>query len=166
MKTIPLTQGKVALVDDEDYDALAAHRWYAKKSRGSRFYAVRNGPQGRGPRQTVLMHAAIAGTPTGMVTDHIDRDGLNNQRSNLRVCNIAENASNRGKNKNNSTGFKGVGRHPRHESNLWVAQIWKLNRRIHLGVFPTAEAAARAYDEAAPLHHGKFAVLNFPPEEE
>lgn len=95
MKTIPLTQGKVALVDDEDYEELSRFKWCATKNRRGKFYAVRGGPRAGGGSPTVQMHVVIAGTPAGMDTDHIDGDSLNNQRSNLRICTRAENLSNR-----------------------------------------------------------------------
>lgn len=164
MKTIPLTQGKVALVDDEDYEALAAHKWCAHKNRSGRFYATRSKPRGTGVRGVIRMHAVVARTPAGMDTDHVDGDSLNNRRENLRVCTRAENMANRGKNKNNTSGFKGVFRFAQNRKSPWVAQIQKGGQSTYLGYFPTAEAAARAYDEAARSLHGEFAVLNFPPE--
>lgn len=162
MKTIPLTKGKVALVDDADYGALSRFRWHTLQHGGGKFYAVRAGTTVGTKRRMITMHAHLAGTPAGMVTDHVNGDSLDNRRSNLRVCTQSENLANRGKSKNNTSGYKGVTRDWRSIKNPWVAQIWKLNRRIHLGVFPTAEAAARAYDEAALKLHGEFAFLNFP----
>lgn len=162
MKTIPLTQGKVALVDDEDYEALSRFKWCASRGRSGKFYATRHGSRRPGPRRSMRMHTVIACTPAGMYTDHIDGDGLNNQRSNLRICTNAENLANRGKQLSNSAGFKGVSRYLKDKNNPWQAQIQKGGRRTHLGFFSTAEAAARAYDEAALKLHGEFAFLNFP----
>ena len=155
MKRIPLTQGKFAIVDDEDFEYLSQFKWCASKN-GNRYYAKRSIWE-NGRRFLLPMQNAIMGVPHGVIVDHIDQNGLNNTRHNLRVCTRAENNYNKGKQKNNTSGFKGVSRDRR----KWCAVIWMNRTRKHLGFFSTPEEAARAYDAAARELHGDFACTNF-----
>jgi hypothetical protein len=160
MRTIPLTQGKVTLVDDEDYEMLSQWKWCAQRNRTD-FYAVRQipNPDPNGRRQiTLYMHAFLCPAPEGMDTDHINRHGLDNQKANLRPATKPQNSHNRGSQSNNSSGYKGVD--CRRGVGQWRARIMVDSKRITLGVFDTAEDAARAYNEAARLHHGEFAFQN------
>ncbi len=156
MKTIPLTQGKVALVDDADYEWLSQWRWCAhKNSRSNVFYAVRG--------KRVIMHKEIMGpSPApGLVVDHWDLDGCNNQRANLRWATLSQQRQNTRAFKNNKSGFKGVcpaaGCRPEHP---WMAQIKIAGKSLYLGLYPTPELAAAAYNAAARKHFGEFAWLN------
>lgn len=161
MIEIPLTQGQTAIVDDEDA-ALARMKWYAEK-REQTFYASRNRPKVNGRSVGVVrLHAAILGAPPpGMEIDHINGNGLDNRRENLRVVPHRLNQRNRRANRTKArTGFKGVYWHS--AKRYWHAQITVNGRIACLGCFPTAEAGARAYDEAARTHHGAHARLNFP----
>lgn len=151
MKKIALTQGKFTKIDDSDYENLNKFKWYAKKS-GNTFYAYRN-LNGK----SIMMHAFIIKTPKGSDTDHIDGDGLNNQRNNLRACSHSENVKNKGKYKNNTSGFKGV---------LWdkVERKWKAEIRVdkkkkYLGRFCKKEDAYMAYCKACIEYHGVFSKL-------
>jgi len=102
------------------------------------------------------------GPPTHLVVDHIDRDGLNNRKSNLRLCTNAENIRNAGKRGKGFSKYKGVSRHTRGKK--WTAVI-QLNKKTYfLGYFENEIDAARAYDKKAKELHGQFACLNFPPE--
>jgi len=173
MKEIELTQGMVALVDDEDYDYLMQWKWYAVKCRHT-CYAFRSIGDNK-HRRRFPMHRAILNTPIGMETDHIDHNGLNNQKENLRVCTKSQNQMNkkpRGKSR-----FLGVNyyiqkakRYSKKEDGIkvyvypgrWMAHIQTDHEKITLGYFDIEEDAARAYDEAAIKYHGEFANLNFP----
>jgi len=165
MKLIPLTQGLFAKVDDSDFEWLSQWRWYASRSRNN-FYARRE-VMGANGEEHVEMHRAILGLPKSRKCDHRNGNGLDNQRHNLRECSNTENCRNRRIGKNNSSGFKGVsivrGRKgaPLLSGKIWKAMIMADRKYIYLGVFISAEEAAKAYDRAALKHHGEFARLNF-----
>lgn len=160
MKTIELTQGYEAYVDDEDYEQVAAYDW-AVDIRPNTCYASSNLRRGRtGPR--VRLHRFILQPPDDIQIDHIDRNGLNCQRVNMRLTSWQGNGRNiiqpQGE---EGTGYRGVYKH--HYSERWIARIRDENgKKTHLGSFDTPEQAAAAYDEAALRMHGEFAVLNFP----
>lgn len=159
-KEIPLTQGKVALVDDEDHEWLSQWRWQYNKRAG---YAQRSEMYRDGTGTSFSMHAVIMNTPKGMHTDHIDGNRLNNQRSNLRVCTCAQNLHNSKKtNKSCHSQYKGVTW--RIQDNKWWARITFNCKSISIGLFKTELDAARAYDRAAREYFGEFARLNFPDE--
>ena len=161
MKTIQLTRGLSAKVDDCDFDKISAYKWYAMKhSRSGKFYAARAVSKSKS-RRIILMHAQIMCTPISMVTDHKDSDGLNNQRNNLRVCSNGQNLMNRGKTIKNIGQFKGV--YPSNRiKNPWLSSITLNGKYKYIGSFKTEEQAAKAYDEFAKIYHGEFASLNFP----
>lgn len=157
MKEIPLTRGKVALVDDEDYDYLSQWKWYAYPNHGN-WYAV------RGVRKfphywTIRMHRVVVNAPEDMHVDHIDFDGLNNQKKNLRLCSRYENGRHMRLRKDNTTGYKGVYPCP---YNKFGATIYIDGKQTYLGAFDTPEDAARSYDYFAKMYYKEFAVLNFP----
>lgn len=153
MKLIKLTTGQLASVDDCDYEELSKYKW-----RWSRGYAKRN-EKSPNDRKMIAMHRVICGTPDGMETDHIDGNKLNNTRSNLRICSHMENMRNRGRQKNNTTGFKGV--YFQKSKNRFVAQINIGGKPKYLGSFQSAEEAAKAYAIAVSTHHGEFARKDF-----
>jgi hypothetical protein len=155
VKQIPLTKGYTAIVDDEDYDRLVSMgRWQASVTR-DRVYAIHSLNRGR-----IYMHRALV--PGAPLIDHVDGNGLDNRRANLRVATRAQNSMNMRLMTGTRTGFKGVARQPRSNANPWRAYIRVDGRSHWLGVFPTREAAARAYDDAALSMFGEFARLNFP----
>jgi hypothetical protein len=151
MKKIVLTQGKFAKVDDFDYNFLNKWKWFAHKA-GNKYYASRNID-----KKTIKMHSILLKTPKGMDTDHIDGDSLNNQRKNLRICTRSQNAFNKTKQKNNTSGFKGVSWCERDK--MWRAQIDANKKVYRLGDFLTAEEAYKAYCEACIKYHGEFSNL-------
>jgi hypothetical protein len=160
MKEIPLTRGYVALVDDEDYERLAQYKWHANASRRV-IYAVRCG-WANGRTIHIQMHRDILRLEPGDPRrgDHINHDGLDNQRINLRVCSVAENTRNSRKPRRGltSSGFKGVYK----QAGKIYASIHAGGRRNFLGVFESEIDAAVAYDKAARKHFGEFACCNFP----
>lgn len=152
---VPLTQGKVALVDPEDYETLIAEgRWFAGWT-GWSWYAGRNA-RGDSGRVQIRMHGYLTGFP---LTDHVNGDSLDNRRANLRTASTSQNGANRPAQRNNTSGYKGVTRDS--ADNVWRAQITVNRRHLSLGRFPTPEEAAQAYDRAALLHFGEFAYQNF-----
>lgn len=158
MKTIPLSRGKFAKVDDADYEHLNQWKWHYSATG----YAVRN-TNGSGKRTSVYMHIEILKPPIGMEGDHRNLDKLDNRRGNLRVCTRRQNVANRAVNKNNVSGYKGVYKEIRgNRKNPFWARIRVNGKCLYLGFFPTDIEAARAYDEAAKKLFGEFAYLNFP----
>ncbi len=159
MKTIPLNLGKVALVDDADYDALIlGPRWFAKPS-GKNFYVTRQIVQEGKPGKytTEMMHKLLC--PSGRV-DHRDGDGCNNQRDNLRPATAQQNSRNSSKRRGTVSRFKGVSWHK--QSKKWVAALRIYKKHHYIGIYSTEEEAARAYDAEAKLFYAEFARLNFP----
>ena len=159
-KTIPLTQGKVAIVDDEDYEELSKYKWCVHKEH-EYWYAVCtvNNKKNKGMTK---MHRAILGFPEGKQIDHINHNGLDNRKENLRVCTHAENLYNRKKSKNNTSGLKGVSHRMRNRLHKWEASIKHCQKTIYLGCFTDKNDAGRAYDKKARELFGEYAVLNFP----
>lgn len=155
MKTIPLTNGKVAIVDDEDYDRVSQFKWFYAK----RGYAVRNikHPDGLGSRGWTMqtMHRFILDKPEASQIDHISMDTLDNRRENLRIATKAQNMWNRNAPRNNTTGIKGVGFVA--ATGKWRATIAANGSHMHIGTFSTKEEAAMARQEAASRLHGEFA---------
>jgi hypothetical protein len=157
---IPLTRGHFAKVDPEDYGWLAQFRWHYVRT-GRTFYAVRSCYHG-GRGCKVWMHREIMGTPRGMVCDHVNHNGQDNRRGNLRNCTAAENDLNRRHYRNGRSRYKGVWWCKGLQ--MWGAEIQAGGREEFLGYFVREVEAARAYDGAARRLHGAFACLNFPEE--
>jgi hypothetical protein len=154
-RSIPITQGKFALVDADDYYQLSKYNWCANGPDKTKLYATRkrNG-------KYFKMHREITDAPEGLFVDHIDHNGLNNCRSNLRLCTQAQNNLN-ATSKRGRSNYKGV--FWKRKSKKWGAAI-QLNRKMyHIGLFTDEIEAAKAYDKRASLLHGEFACLNFPP---
>jgi hypothetical protein len=165
MREIPLTHGKVALVDDQDYESLAKHKWHARRS-GATFYARRNARLPDGRWSMAYMHREIFGADLGVEVDHWNRNGLDNQRENLRSCTHSENQSNSWKRPGLSSRFRGVSW--RRDCRKWQVHI-RLGpktrqgraRSVCLGLFVDEGSAAHAYDVAARGAFREFASLNF-----
>ncbi len=159
-RLIPLTQGKYAIVDPEDFDELNKHKWYAREA-GHTFYAVRSIRKNNINVTTVQMHRQIINPPDGRVVDHKNHEGLDNRKVNLRPATRAQNAWNSiNLPKNGSSKYRGV-KYSK-ANGKFRAAINVNGKRIHLGYFENEIDAAKAYDNAARLYRGNFAVLNFP----
>ena len=156
-REVPLTKGYVAIVDEEDYERVCQYKWTALVSRHT-VYAYR-ADRSTGERRTLYLHRFLLNPPEDMEVDHIDRDGLNNTRSNLRLATRRENMINRGMSPRNVSGYRGVSWAAR--DRRWLAQICVEGKTIHLGSFRDPAEAAKVYDEAAKEYHGLWAQLNF-----
>lgn len=156
MKEIQLSQGKVALVDDEDFEYLNKFRWFSQKT-CSGWYAIRHRYK-NGKGITIYMHREILNPPPGKWTDHIDHNGLNNQRDNLRVVSRHENQCNRIKQKSGLSKYKGVTWNKRKKE--WVSRVLIFGERKHLGYFNSEIEAAKAYDKIVKQYFGEFACTN------
>ena len=145
-KIVWLTQGQFTVVDDIDFDRFGHLKWAAHFGKSHRTgYALAGGKS---------LHRLILDAPKGLQVDHIDGDGFNNMRSNLRLCTKSQNQHNQGLRIDNSTGFKGVSRE--HSSGLYEANIKLNGRQRKLGRFKTPELAHAAYCRAALELHGDF----------
>lgn len=156
MKLIPLTQGKFAHVDDEDYQHLIKLKWNALKS-GDTFYARSKGKS---------MHRKILGlTDPKIKCDHIDHNGLNNQRDNLRVATYSQNNANTLSRKNSTSKYLGVSLKNQTVNGktytYWYAQIRKDKKNIYCRRFKNEIDAAKQYNKWASEIHGIFANLNY-----
>lgn len=171
MKQIILSNGQITLVDDEDFECLSQFKWHCCKARHT-CYAQRHIKNPNTGRKTgKRMHRDILKTvDPKIVTDHIDHNGLNNQRSNLRVCSQAENKMNSRARKLNSIGYKGVSIFRNRNTGMWKgyngpvfrSRITFNGTEIGLGYFKTAKEAALAYDLKCKELYGEFGFLNFP----
>ena len=154
-KRIPLTQGRFAIVDAEDYEQLAEHKWHAVRE-GHSFYAAR-----RYGGRIVKMHREILNAPPHLQCDHINHNGLDNRKANLRPATPIQNVWNRRKFRRPSRSkYKGVDWAK--DMRRWRARIRFKGKRIYLGSFEEEIDAAKAYDRAARKYHAEFASLNFP----
>jgi len=156
MKKIPLTRGCFATVDDKDYAALAKYKWQVLNGRAGNKYAIRT-PSNQ--KAGELMHRSIIKPPEGYETDHINGNGLDNRRENLRMVTRSQNNQNRRKShKKCSSKYKGVSLDKR--CGRWGAYINSRKQRQRLGYHDTEELAAKAYDIKAAELFGEFALLN------
>lgn len=155
MKTIQLTKGKVALVDDANFEWLNRWPWHCSHYG----YAARRMTIAEDPtRRMVWMHRLIDSTPEGMMTDHINQDKLDNRRSNLRSCTKQTNAVNSKTRADNTSGYRGVTWDKIRRK--WVAQLHVMGKSMNLGGYSDKKQAALAYNQAALNQYGEFANLN------
>jgi hypothetical protein len=157
-RLIPLGHGKFAVVDEEDYERVVEHRWYAVQFPRSTVPYVLGEMAGFGIK--IFLHRFILRIFDERRIDHRDANPLNNRKENLRLCTHQQSMQNRPKNKTNKSGFKGV--YWDKLNNKWAARIGYNSKSIYLGGFKDPSAAARAYDRAARRYHKDFARLNFP----
>lgn len=147
---VPLTRGMVAIVDACDLDVVSRHKWHAKQ--GHRTFYAANGFR-------VTMHRLILKPPHGLQVDHINGDGLDNRRANLRACTQFQNQQNKRSVAGSSSAFKGVSWDK--ALHRWQARIRPFGRLTNIGLFDSELEAAKAYDAKAKEFYGEFARLNF-----
>lgn len=160
MKRIKLTQGKYTLIDDEDFEMVNKFKWHALKLR-DKYYAGSNLKVSENPAKfkTLLLHRFIMNvTDKEIQVDHINHNGLNNQKYNLRKATFAQNRANKNSNKNSASKYVGVSKAA--TKGKWRAIIGKKTGNISLGTYKTEIEAALAYNEAAKIINGEFANLN------
>jgi hypothetical protein len=156
---IPLTQGQNAIVDAEDYERVRRHKWCLSRT-GKQLYAQR-----RYRGKTIRMHQFIMNPPKGMVVDHIDGNGLNNRRCNLRICTPQQNIWNQKRRKEPGASSQYIGVHrDKDRSDKWYVKIQCAGAGIYLGPFDSEIEAARARDRKALELFGEYARLNLPEE--
>lgn len=168
MRIILLTNGKPVKVSNRDYASLRNHSWREMKPRHGRTssYAVRSSTV-NGRYRVILMHRVIKAATPGTKVDHKNHDGLDNRRSNLRVATHMQNCRNRHKQRNNTSGYKGV-YYCKSQKNLTKRWFTRVGSRKQNGMkfggryYATPEEAAHAYDRIAVELYGQFAQLNFP----
>jgi hypothetical protein len=178
-KEIPLTKGKVAIVDAADFEWLSQWKWhYSAASDGRHGYARRaiylGGGSGAPKLRRIKMHREIMDAPVGIMVDHVNGDTLDNRRRNLRLAHDWQNGANRSANSNKPHPYKGVYYvKPKSSDGPWKCWVAILvesttgkKRRHSLGMYHTPQEAAQAYNQAAKEYFGEFALLNDVPEPE
>ena len=160
VKEIKLTQGKVAFVDDEDFEKLNKYKWcfHKQKKTGYAERCVRIGKRVDNKVLVVRMHREIVKAPKGLEVDHKDRNGLNNQKSNLRIVTHSQNQMNKCLQRNNKSGYKGVSWDKKLQK--WLVRIVVMDKRVVLGYCDTAKEGVLIYNESVKRHYGEFARLN------
>jgi hypothetical protein len=157
-RRIPLTRGKYAIVDPEDFERLNKHKWSANKNANT-FYARRTKRTGK-KILSIMMHRQILHPPAHLFVDHINHNGLDNRKANLRLATYAQNSYNRiYSRKSRSSKYTGVSW--RKQAKKWAVVVGYNNKNIFIGYFKDEIQAAKAYDKAAKKYHGEFASLNF-----
>ena len=152
MREIPLTQGKIALIDDEDYELISQYKWCAHQTFSGHWYAKAKGGK-------ISMHRLLMGAKKGEQIDHVDGKGLDNRRANLRFATQMQNNGNMKKQTGTSSQYKGVAWDK--SRSKWIVHIHRGNKQFFLGRFENEEDAARVYDAAAKEYFGEFAYTNF-----
>lgn len=156
MREIKLTQGKIAIVDDEDFERLNQFKWFAYKNQSGTWYAGRNSKIINGKRFTIRIHREIMNALAGVQVDHVNGDGLFNCKENLRLCTHQQNGFNKiNPDKDNKLGIKGVYRAKGNKK--CHVQIRISGKKIHLGYFNLPDEADQAYCKAEVKYFGEFA---------
>jgi hypothetical protein len=165
MIVVPLNHGYSALIDEADAARVLALRWRVFRNRpDGKLYARRTQRDASGKKTTLYLHRFIMGAPDDLQVDHANNDGLDNRRTNLRLATCSQNRCNTGLTRQNTTGYKGIYFDAR--LNKFEARIKANGRRVFIGLFDDAVAAAKRYDDYARELHGQFARLNFPQQQE
>ncbi len=157
-RRIPLGEGRFTIVEPGDFYRLNKYRWIADGI-GESIYAVRNIISANESPKFMRMHREIMNNPKGFLVDHINCNGLDNRRANLRLATYSQNACNNRKRKNTTSVFRGVSFHT--QKQCWGVHLQHQKKRLFLGYFDNEIEAAKTYDAAAKKYHGEFARLNF-----
>jgi beta-glucanase (GH16 family) len=157
-KEIQLTNGYKAIVDDEDFDELSKFKWHVAPGYNTNYASYTNYDN---YKKTIAMHRMVMGFPEKLQIDHINGNGLDNRKSNLRICTRSQNKMNTKKNKIKKFKYKGVAIN-KNNKHPFYGQLRFGKVRYYLGCFSTPEEAALAYDKKAKELFGEFACLNFP----
>jgi|SRR5581483_328543 len=158
-KLLPLNKGLFAIVDEADFEELSKWKWHAHWSASKQAYYVRRRVRiGGGKRKHIFLHRQLMCALSGLDVDHKNGNPLDNRRENLRICTRSQNSYNRGPQRDNTSGYKGVKWNK--ANSRWSSNIGVNGKRVFLGYFLDKKDAAAAYDRAAALHHGEFAQPN------
>lgn len=154
-RAVPLTQGKHTIIDEEDWDRVGPFKWWVQRSLNT-WYARRHERDQDGKKRLVALHRFLLCAPPGTFVDHINGDGLDNRKANLRFATHSQNHQNRRRRGKGRSRYKCVS----FQGSTWRAYIFVNKRLLNLGRFHAEEEAARAYDAAAREHFGEFACTN------
>jgi hypothetical protein len=146
---IPLTKGKLALIDKINYPLVSKYKWFTHGNRYAATY-INN--------KLFLMHRLLLKATKGMIVDHINSDGFDNRKNNLRICTQSQNLANRNKQNNNTSGYKGV--YWQKSVKKWSAHIMVNQKYINLGTYVNILDAVKAYNYAAKEYFGEYARIN------
>ncbi len=156
-------ENSYAMVDDDDYDYLMQWKWNVRKNNRNS-YATRH-EWHNGQAFHINMHKVVIDAKKGTIVDHVDRNGFNNQKKNLRLATHSQNMANRRVKEGGTSSYMGVRKKTikrlNHVYETYLAQIQKDKKFYHIGSFKTEVEAAIAYDKKAKELHGEFANLNF-----
>jgi hypothetical protein len=156
-RVFTLPTGHAALVDSTDWPVVNQYSWAASTGEWG-VYVIANTVKPDGRRTMIKLHRLLLDAPRNLLVDHVNHDGLDNRRANLRLCNTSQNGGNSRMSRNNTSGYKGVGWHK--QKGKWRAYIGVDRKLRHLGLFDDPWEAAQAYNVAALEAWGEFAFLN------
>lgn len=163
VKEVPLTQGKVALIDSKDYELVSKYKWSAARCgrRDTDFCAIGH-EKVNGKYRTLRMHSLLMRPQEGMVVDHINHNPLDNRRSNLRICTRQQNRFNSLAPLDNTSGYKGVSWHQTGGGRwgYWRVRFTVNGKRVNGGIFKELKEAVLKYNELARVHHGEFGTIH------
>jgi len=158
-KKLPLTQDQFAIVDEDDYDRLAQYKWCVSRSRNC-LYARRSSKY-QGKKITLQMHRVVLGLEynDNLIIDHINRNGLDNRKANLRIVSQKINSYNCKMQRHNTSGYRGVAFYK--QTGKYASYIKINGIQKHLGFYETPIEAALAHDVASLLAYKENAIINF-----
>lgn len=152
-REIQLTQGKVAVIDEADFKRVSAFKWSADRM-GKTWYAVRTVKR-LGKKSRIYLHRFVMNATRGLVVDHVNRNGLDNRKRNLRLCTKKQNFWNQGAHKDGRSGVRGVSWRP--DTGLWTARLFVNGKQLNLGCYKRLKDAVAVRRLAEKKHYGVFA---------